>query len=72
MRVERVTVGFGCTLNLGNFNSARFDVQFEARLEEGEDALAAVHELHEQAVAEVKRQAAARKSREREGWDGGY
>lgn len=60
MNVERVKVGFGTTINLGNYNSARFDVEFEARLDVDEDAGEAARVLHLQAVDEVKREARER------------
>ena len=61
MQVERVKVGFGTTINLGNFNSMRLDVEYEARIETGEDADEVIGALHNQAVAEVKRQASDRR-----------
>ncbi len=60
MRVDRVRVAFGSTVNTGNFNSLRFDVEFEAQLEPADDAIETVRFLHDQASAEVKRQASAR------------
>ncbi len=57
MQITKVTVGFGSTINLGNYNSARFDVQLEAELDEGEDVEQAVQQLHQQARDNVRRQA---------------
>lgn len=60
MKVERVRVSFGATVNTGNFNSLRFDVEFEPQLEPGDYAIETVRFLHDHASAEVKRQARAR------------
>jgi hypothetical protein len=57
MRVKTITVGFGSTINLGNYNSARLDVQYEVELDEGEDAESVTRQIHEQAREEVRRQA---------------
>jgi hypothetical protein len=57
MKITKVTVGFGSTVNLGNFNSARFDVQLEAELEPGEDADTIINDLHLAARGHVQAQA---------------
>lgn len=68
MRVVRVHVAFGSTLNVGNYSNIRVEVAADADLEEGEDWQAAAAALHAEVKAEVKRQAeAARPRREGEG-----
>lgn len=52
VKITKVAVSHGLTVNLGKFNSARLDVSLEA--EGGEEALA---ELHAKAKAEVAKQA---------------
>ena len=37
MRVVTVSVGYTRTFNLGDYNSAKFEVAFSAELDEGED-----------------------------------
>lgn len=61
MNIKRVTVGFGSTVNLGDFNSMRLDVQYEADLTPFEDAIEATAELHKLAVEQVKQQALERR-----------
>lgn len=56
-RITKVKAGFGSTVNLGNYNSARFDVELEAELEAGDDPQEVMAALHEEAREEVKRQA---------------
>jgi hypothetical protein len=38
MRVLTVSVGYARTFNLGDYNSAKFEVAFSAEVDEGEDA----------------------------------
>ncbi len=57
MQITKITVAFGSTVNLGNYNSARFDVALEAQLEAGDDPLLVAQQLHEQAREEARRQA---------------
>lgn len=55
-RIERVAVTFGTKRNLGDYNSMALELYLEAKVDEGEDALAVARELHELAAAEVKAQ----------------
>lgn len=67
MKVSRIHVAFGSTLNVGNYSNIRVEVAADADLEEGEDWQAAAA-LHAEVKAEVRRQAeAARPRREGEG-----
>ena len=52
-----MTVRFGSTVNLGNFNSARFDVEASAELEAGDDPRNVANQLHELCREEARRQA---------------
>lgn len=70
MKAERVRVAFGSTVNLGNYNTIRLDVELIAAVEEGEDWHAVVALPHEEAKAEVKRQAAASRPKGRGPGDG--
>lgn len=54
--IERVAVTFGTKRNMGDYNSMELTLHLEARVGEGEDAMAVARELHERAVAEVKAQ----------------
>ena len=45
MRITTVSVGYARTFNLGDYNSAKFEVAFSAELEEGEDATEAHAQL---------------------------
>ena len=54
--IEPVAVTFGTKRNLGDFNSMELSLFLEARVDEGEDALAVARELHERAAAEIKAQ----------------
>lgn len=54
--IERVAVTFGTKRNMGDYNSMELTLYLEARVDEGEDAMAVARELHERAVAEVKAQ----------------
>lgn len=67
--IERVTASFGATLNAGNYESVRVDVQFEARVEEGEDPHTAARWLMQQAKDHVREASAAAKRAAREGAD---
>lgn len=59
MKIERVAVGFGYTMNPRQYETLRFDVRLEAAIEEGEDWAEVVRTLHGEAKAEVRREAAA-------------
>lgn len=59
MNVRRISVSFGATRNLQNYQSARFDAGVEADLEPGEDVEEAFAQLHRRCVDEVWRQIAA-------------
>ena len=37
MRIKRITVGKGLTINLGDWNSLKPSVSFEAELDDGDD-----------------------------------
>lgn len=54
--IERVAVTFGMKRNMGDYNSMELTLYLEARVDEGEAAMAVARELHERAVAEVKAQ----------------
>lgn len=59
MRVDRVSVGFGYTMNPRQYETLRFDVRLEAAVEEGEDWAEVVRTLHGEAKAEVRREVAS-------------
>ncbi len=59
--IERVAVTFGTKRNMGDYNSMELTLYLEARVDEGEDAMAVARELHERAVAEVKAQSRLRR-----------
>lgn len=45
MKVKEVKVNKGVTVNLGNFNSFRYDVELKAEVEDDEDHLQVVVDL---------------------------
>lgn len=59
MKIERVSVGFGYTMNPRPYETLRFDVRLDAMVEDGEDWNEVVRELHASAKAEVRRQVLA-------------
>ena len=61
MNVKQVRVAFGATVNTGNFNSLRFDVEMVADLEPGDEVEPTLALLHERCADEVRRQARARR-----------
>lgn len=56
MKVKQISVSYGRTINLGNFESARFDCSMTADLEDVENTNEAALELWEQARDQVKGQ----------------
>lgn len=54
-KIVEVTVNFGYTKNMGNFESMRVDVEFAAEVGENENPLAVTAELEQMAKAEVRR-----------------
>jgi len=56
MQITKITVSRGVTINTGNFNSVRIDVQMEALLEKVEGVKEALPEMTRQVLAEVERQ----------------
>jgi hypothetical protein len=59
MKVDRVSVGFGYTMNPRPYETLRFDVRLDAVVEDGEDWNEVVRDLHAAAKAEVRRQVSA-------------
>lgn len=57
MTITKIQVSFGSTVNLGNYSSARFDVQLEAELGDDDEPTLVVAALHEQCREEVRAQA---------------
>lgn len=47
MKIVMITASHGLTVNLGNFNSARFEFSAEAEVEEKENAVDASKKLRE-------------------------
>lgn len=54
MKTNTVSVSYGRTVNLGNFNSLRFEASVEVELEEGEKAINAIHLAKKLVKAEVE------------------
>ena len=54
-KIVEVTVNFGYTKNMGNFESMRVDVDFKSKVGENENPLAVTAELEQMAKAEVRR-----------------
>ena len=54
-KIVEVTVNFGYTKNMGNFESMRVDVEFRSKVGENENPLAVTAELEQSAKAEVRR-----------------
>lgn len=54
-KIVEVTVNFGYTKNMGNFESMRVDIEFRSKVGENENPLAVTAELEQMAKAEVKR-----------------
>lgn len=54
-KIVEITVNFGYTKNMGNFESMRVDVEFRSKVGENENPLAVTAELEQMAKAEVKR-----------------
>lgn len=59
MKIDRVSVGFGYTMNPRPYETLRFDVRLDAVVEDGEDWNEVVRDLHASAKAEVRRQVSA-------------
>lgn len=55
MKIEKVTVSFGFTKNIGNYESIRADVAFGAALEHNETHQQVIEKLEKMCKAEVKR-----------------
>lgn len=54
-KIVEVTVNFGYTKNMGNFESMRVDVEFRSKVGENENPLAVTAELEQMAKDEVRR-----------------
>lgn len=59
MNVSKITISRGLTINTGNFNSMRFDVQMEAELQPQEREELAAKVLTDAVLDELGRQVAA-------------
>lgn len=59
MKISEVSINYGETLNIGNYEARRVDFSYRATLAEGEDPIAVGRELLIKARAEA-RQAAER------------
>lgn len=57
MQIKTITVAYSRTFNLGNYNSARFEVTLGAEIEEGDDPVEAEAQLWAQAKESLKAQA---------------
>lgn len=57
MQLKTITVTYSRTFNLGNYNSARFEVTLGAELEESDDPAEAEAQLWAQAKEGLKTQA---------------
>jgi hypothetical protein len=57
VHIKTITVTYSRTFNLGNYNSARFEVTLGAELEEGDDPAEAEAQLWAQAKEGIKAQA---------------
>lgn len=55
MRVSTVSVSYGRTVNLGNFNSLRYDATVEVQIDEGEDCQTALSKARATAKQEVEK-----------------
>jgi hypothetical protein len=56
VRVTKISLRYGRTCNLGNFESVKVECEIEAELEEGDDQVAIRKTLHEQVKADVREQ----------------
>lgn len=63
MKIEKVKVAYGRTVNLGNFESMRVDVEFQATIEAGETPENVTEKLEILAKSEVKRIVLGKKSK---------
>lgn len=54
-KITEVTISFGFTKNIGNYESIRADVCFGATLEQGETCQQVIEKLEKMCKAEVKR-----------------
>lgn len=55
MKLEKVTVNFGKTVNLGNYESFRYDVEFSAKLSENDNPETATEILRQLAKLQVEK-----------------
>jgi len=56
VRVTKISLRYGRTVNLGNFESVKVECEIEAEIEEGDDPASARKVLHEQVKADVREQ----------------
>ena len=63
MKIESVKVSYGRTVNLGNFESMRVDVEFQATIEAGETPENVTEKLETLCKSEVKRIVLGKKSK---------
>ena len=67
MKNDRIKVSFGATVNLGKYESARFDVEYETDIGEDEKDEDAIKETFEVVKLRVRQQIAVFK-KEGKGW----
>lgn len=63
MKIEKVKVAYGRTVNLGNFESMRVDVEFQATIDAGETPENVCEKLETLCKSEVKRIVLGKKSK---------
>lgn len=63
MKIDKVKVAYGRTVNLGNFESMRVDVEFSATVEAGETPENVCEKLETLCKSEVKRIVLGKKSK---------
>jgi hypothetical protein len=51
MKIERITIRLGETINQGNFNNAKYEIEASAVIEPGEDTVAALDKLEDEVRA---------------------
>jgi hypothetical protein len=56
MKIDRISMRFGLTINTGNYESARVDVGAEARVEEVDDPFECYKQVEDIATEELQRQ----------------
>lgn len=70
MKITQIRVALGRTVNLGNFESLRIDVDFTAQIDDTEDSRREFENLRAAAKLELKRciQIETQKRKEQEIW----